>query len=190
MKIVFDASIHLGQFCTHSEDIRIASKNAQIALSAKPTEDFIGAISFNENSWVDHTIWQLNRDQQDIFYPFMDQFHSLKNINRIPLINADANLAIEISESLGIDLSCALTCAIAVINKIDTIQSHEPGLLNEAVTKYMKSTHGVSITQPVAEIEAFYPEQGLEEAYQQALQKFKEDKVNVYEMLRSVHSLT
>ena len=71
-KIVFDNSIHLGQFNIDNNSMRIAAKNSQIMISTKPIREVIGIESFNENSVSDDIIWGLEREPQDTFYKFMD----------------------------------------------------------------------------------------------------------------------
>ena len=55
-KIVFDNSIHLGQFAISNEQLRIACKNSQITLSNKTEEEVVGIESFNENTYSDGMI--------------------------------------------------------------------------------------------------------------------------------------
>jgi hypothetical protein len=190
MKITFDASIHFGQFCTSSEEIRIACKNLQIAISAKPASETIGLVSFNENSWVDHIIWELGREQQDTFYPFMDVFHSVKNIERIPLDKTNMALAAELSEKLGLETSDALTCAIAIINKADAIHTYYPDLLKDSMKAHLQKEYGIAVTQPIAQSEEKYAEQGLEDSYQKTMEKFKQEDINLYDLLIKIKPKT
>lgn len=183
MKIAFDASVHFGQFSTNSEEIRIACKNSQIAISTKPASETIGLASFNENSWVDHIIWELSREQQDTFYPFMDVFHSVKNIERIPLDKINMILAAELSEKLGLETSDALTCAIAIIHKADAIHTFYPDLLKDSAKAHLQKEYGIAVMQPVAQSEEKYAEQGLEDSYQKTVDKFKQEGINLYDIL-------
>lgn len=48
--ILFDASVHFGQFSLASEEWRIASKNSQIMIATKGQKGAKGVATFNENS--------------------------------------------------------------------------------------------------------------------------------------------
>lgn len=182
-KIIFDASIHLGQFCITSEDIRIASKNSQTAISTRPQEEIVGVITFNENSWIDHVIWALEREQQDTFYKLMDVFHTVKNIDRIELTTQDAKLALEIVEKINLDISNALTCAVAVSKNIDFIHTNYKSLLNDSVVSYIKDTYNIDITSSLIGEEKKFPEESLETYYQDALEIFKKSNINLIDRL-------
>lgn len=179
MKIVFDASIHLGQFVTTSEAFRVACKNSQISLSTKPTEEMIGVVSFNENSWSDHVIWGLEREPQDIFYKFMDVFHTVKNIDRIPLCVEDTKVALSLTEQFGFDISNALTCAVAISQKASEIHTGYQDLLRSDVGIFMKNQYGIEIKIPPAGQEQLYTEEGLEQYYRDALTSFRNHGINL-----------
>ncbi|MEK9159912.1 MAG: DUF6190 family protein [Patescibacteria group bacterium] len=190
MKIVFDASIHLGQFCLRSEEIRIACKNSQISISTKPGYEIVGVVSFNEISWIDHIIWGLERTQQDTFYPFMDLFHSVKNIDRIPLNKPASVLALQLVEKLNLRSSNAMTCAIAILSDADLIHTFYPDLLRKEVKSYMKNEHTIEVVQPESKVELNYAESGLEASYQAAREKFLQDKVDIYDSLLVASQIT
>src|SRR5262245_10271788 len=48
-RIVFDASVHVGQFATSDEARRVACKNSQAALAGGGP--LVGLVTFDENSW-------------------------------------------------------------------------------------------------------------------------------------------
>ena len=78
------------------ESVRIAAKNSQAMISLKPESAIIGIEAFNENTFSDDIIWTLERAPQDKFYKFMDVYHSITNILRIPLTRENAELALRI----------------------------------------------------------------------------------------------
>lgn len=184
-KIVFDSSVHLGQFCITDESMRIACKNSQAMISAKSGTDVVGIISFNENSWSDHIIWGLERDVQDIFYKFMDVFHSVKNIDRIPLSTQDAKRALEISDRIGLDIENALTCAVAIRQSAQEIHTWYPSLLTESVKRFMRENYAISVLSPAIGAEYSYPESYLEEYYQGALSAFQKNGVTMTKQLHT-----
>jgi hypothetical protein len=178
MKLVFDNSIHLGQFCITDERLRIAAKNSQVMISTKPGDQIIGIESFNENSFSDHTIWALERGVQDTFYRFMDVYHSVKNVVRVPLAPQDAEKALALQRQLNVDLSNALTCALALRFAANEIHSFYGELRRDDVMRYVRLELGVRVTQPDAAAEHSFPGE-LEQYYQDALAAFRNAKVNL-----------
>ena len=176
-KIVFDNSIHLGQFAITDEAVRIATKNSQVMLSNKSEQKVIGIESFNENAYSDDIIWGLERDVQDTFYPFMDVYHSVKSVIRVPLRADDSEMALKISKEFGIGLSNALTCAIAIREKADEIHSFYSEFEKEELTVFMDS-FGIKITIPSSLEEKSFDEE-LERLYQVALKKFRDSSVDL-----------
>lgn len=178
-KILFDTSIHLGQFCTNDESIRIACKNSQISLSAKTKNLNIGVITFNENSWADDIIWSLDQKTQSVFYKFMDTFHSVKNIQRVPLNSKDMALALKIAQELKIDSSNALSCAVAITQKVDDVHTIYPDLLKQKVRQFMKKNYNIKIIRPKTSGQINYAEKNLEKYYTDALKKFTKKNINL-----------
>lgn len=182
-KILFDASVHLGQFCINSEDIRIACKNSQASISAKPGSEIVGVVTFNENSWADHIVWGLKRELQDTFYKFMDVLHSVKNIERIPLSTIDAKLAIEFSKKFGLDISNALSCAVTVSQKANKIHTYYQTLTDSKIRELLKNRYDIAISSPPILNELRYTERELEQHYQDALSVFKKANTNLIDHL-------
>ena len=178
MKIVFDNSIHLGQFCTSNEQMRIAAKNSQIMISLKPNTDCLGVESFNENAFSDDIIWGIPREPQDVFYKFMDVYHSIKNVDRVPLHNEDAKMALKISEDIGINISNALTLAIAMRVKADEIHSFYSEFKKEGVKNFLRE-NGIASKNPSFEKEGSFLENSLEQYYQDSLSAFKQHDIDL-----------
>ncbi len=176
-KIVFDNSIHLGQFCISNEAIRVASKNSQAMLSSKGENEIVGIESFNENTYSDDSIWGLGRTIQDMFYPFMDVYHSVKNIIRTPLRVDDTEMALKISKEFGVHISNALTCSIAIRERANEIHSFYLEFKDDELGKFMKS-FGVLICVPGHTTELEFTD-GLEDLYKSALKKFRDEEVDL-----------
>ncbi len=187
MTILFDASIHLGQFTLTSDEDRIACKNSQALLATKGQTGVAGVCTFNENSYVDHLIWDLTREEQDVFYPFMDVFHSVKDVERIALTAEDMTMALQIADALSLPVSNALTCAVAVRLKVSVIHTLYPSLLAPAVSEFMKKTYDVAIQKPDAGVEMQFTEPSLEQSYGNALQLFRERKLDLLQILLTQH---
>lgn len=173
MRITFDNSIHLGQFSTADETMRIAAKNSQAMISMKPKSDVVGIEAFNENTYSDDIIWTLERELQDKFYKFMDAYHSVTNILRVPLTPENAKLALRIHNDLGLDIANALTCAVAVIHKADEIHSFYQEMKQPATTRFMQEKFGITVTYPGARSELNFLDTELESYYQGALATFR-----------------
>lgn len=178
-RILFDTSVHLGQFAISSEDVRIACKNSQASLSKKSVSDTIGIVTFNENSWADHIIWGLEREPQDAFYRFMDPFHSLVHIERVPLAVEDAEAARTIFERRGPDFSNALSCAVAISHRATEIHTLYPSMLEPGLVEWMHSTHGIQIVRPAPGPEKCFEDKGLEAMYQEALSTMRKNEIDL-----------
>ena len=179
MRIAFDNSVHLGQFSTTDESMRIAAKNSQAMISMKPGSDVIGIEAFNENTYSDDIIWTLEREPQDQFYKFMDVYHSVTHILRVPLTAENAELALSIHKDLGIDIANALTCAVAVIHKADEIHSFYREMKHPTVVRSIQEKYGILVTYPRAGGELRFPDTALESYYQNALSTFREARIHL-----------
>lgn len=182
-KVLFDSSIHVGQFHIRNEGTRVACKNSQVHISSKPQAEIVGVVSFNENSWTDDVIWALDRETQDRFYKFMDVFHTVKNIDRVPLSADDAKLALELSESFELDISNALTCALAISRDAHEIHTCYESLLKPEFVRHFDDIYNVDIVKVTAAAENTYAEDDLERHYQDALAAFRQKNINLIDML-------
>jgi hypothetical protein len=178
MKIAFDNSIHLGQFSIANEPARIAAKNSQAMISTKPGGEVIGVQAFNENSYSDHIVWGLERDPQDRFYRFMDVFHSVKNIIRVPLNADDAQRALLIHRKHNLHMSNALTCAVAIAQQAQEIHSLYDEFRRPEVVSYLQQDFGITVTLPSSEDEQRFSEE-LERYYRDALVTFRSARVDL-----------
>lgn len=185
MKIVFDASIHLAQFDTSDEKMRVAAKNSQVRISTKPDAELIGIVSFNENSYCDDIIWSLQRDTQDAFYRYMDNYHSLKHIVRVPLEISDLDLARTLHSEQGLHVSNALTCAIAINHQAQEVHSFYLDFSRESIRSQLLLNYGIRIWTPRTEEETSYAESGLENHYQEALRMISASQIFFSERFHS-----
>lgn len=173
MRVAFDNSIHLGQFSTADESMRIAAKNSQAMISLKPESAIIGIEAFNENTYSDDIIWTLEREPQDKFYKFMDVYHSITNILRVPLTRENAELALLIHKEIKIDMANALTCAVAVVHHADEIHSIYGEMMDLSVVNYMRHQFGIAVKVPSVTKEISFTNSELESYYQDALATFR-----------------
>lgn len=183
MNLLFDASIHLGQFCLDDEVQRIACKNSQAQIATKGRQGIVGVCTFNENSWVDHIIWDLQREEQDVFYPFMDVFHSVKDIQRIPLDVRDIDTTKAFVETLHLNPSHAQMCAVAVRLQVPVIHTLYAQLLDPVVVEHMHTEHGILMQKPSAGTETVFPEPKLEDAYQDAFRLLRTRNIDLLQTL-------
>lgn len=182
--ILFDASVHLGQLCITSERIRNGCKQSQSTLSEKSGTDYIGLWTDNENGRVDNAIWSIPREVQDVFYPFMDRFYSMKNIHQIIIDRSDAEEAIMLMDAnLGLTYQSAFTCAVAARHKVNEIHTLYGDLLSAKCMGYMESRYGIIIKCPLNDAEETYPEDVLEQTYQDALATFSAHKMNIFDVI-------
>jgi hypothetical protein len=178
MKLVFDSSIHLGQFCITDEQTRILAKNSQIMISDKPDNAVTGIESFNEVAYADHIIWSLDREPQDIFYKFMDTFHSEKNILRVPLSQEETRLMNDIASQYNIHPSNALTCALAITQKASTIHSLYSDFQRADVIALLES-YNIKTNSNIAQREQRFSNPALETYYQNTLTTFQAMDINM-----------
>ncbi len=177
--IMFDASIHLGQFCLTSEETRLGCKLSQISIGRQSLDSDAGLWTDNENGRVDNAIWALPRELQDDFYPFMDLFFSVSRINQVQLEQEDVNFAFKLMElDLQLSFLSAYTCSVAINRNISELHTLNADMLNQPLILHMQQ-HSLLIVRPTAKHETQYGDEQLESAYQGALTAFKKIGVNV-----------
>jgi hypothetical protein len=173
--VLFDASIHLGQFCIQSDQTRLACKHSQGALAST-----IGIWTDTENGRVDNAIWTLPRVLQDEFYPFMDRFFSIMRIDQIQLAEGDAKFAMELMKcGLHISFQSAYICSVAISQKAQELQTLYSDLLKPEASTHIQTHFGLSIRQPPYDENVLYADTELESAYQRALSAFTDANVDV-----------
>lgn len=181
-KIIFDASIFLGQFNITSENIRLVCKDFYDSVSLKGEDKITAVCTFNENSWVDHVVWSLSKEEQDCFYRFMDTFHSLKNIIRVPLLLEDAQKAIELSKQFNLEFSCALSCSVAIREQAQEIYTlYRPFLNNNKLHRYLNKI-GIIVKIPDSDEKQSGDSDLLEKLYQETFQLFKKKNLDIMKM--------
>jgi len=189
-KILFDASVHLGQFSLASEQIRIGCKNSQASISSKESATRAGFWTDNENGRVDSSVWTLGRNLQDNYYPYMDNFFSLKNIYQVQLAKDSTKKALELTDqNLGLSFVSAYTCATAITSKVSEVHTLYADLLNNSVVEFMKSDHGILILKPFSDSENMFDEEVLEKTYGVALAAFQQENVDALKSLNDDREL-
>jgi hypothetical protein len=179
-KLLFDSSSHLGQFCTTNEDVRRGCKNIQASISLGQENERVGVWTDLENGRTDRTMWNLPHEAQDHYYPIMDRFFSIMNVQQLPLSEAEEDAAIHLRSKLPtLSLYSRHTCARAIVQKITEVFTLIEELLTDDVRAHMESAHGVSIIKPSAKEEMAYADALLEQRYQSALQSFRLLSINI-----------
>jgi len=188
-KILFDSSSHLGQFCTSDEDVRKGCKNMQAGISLKESDDCIGTWNDLENGRTDRTVWNLPEDVQEHYYPIMDRFYSIMNVQQEPLSDAEEDIATKLRQELpSLSLYSRHTCARAIIQGAEEVHTLIAELLADEVTAYM-ATRGVRMVKPVATEELAYVDELLEKRYQSAIKAFRLCNINLPAILADARAV-
>ncbi|MFY9484486.1 MAG: DUF6190 family protein [Patescibacteria group bacterium] len=182
-KIMFDATIHLGQFSLANEELRLAAKGSQALISLKGQEKNIGVITYNENSLVDDIIWNLKKDDQDIFYRFMDSFHTVQNIERVEIDKRQMGAALEILQTTNLPAGLSLNLAAASIFRVSEIYTYYPKLLQKSAIEMMRDKFGIIVTSPPIKNNPAY-QRGLEKIYVDTFDYFKSNKIDLFGLLQ------
>ena len=180
--ILFDASIHFGQFCIDNEDLRISCKNSQASLLPDEDVDIKAFYTYFENGWMDDVIWSLEREVQDVYYPFMDVFFSNKNIKGLADNIEEMSFATMLATKFPkISSSSAITFALAVTRRADEVHTLYKSMLDPKLVAYMMDSYGVLVTKPPLskEMEFTCTHHNLEELYQKSLAAFKDGKITL-----------
>ncbi|MDA1208879.1 MAG: DUF6190 family protein [bacterium] len=177
--IIFDSSSHLGQFCTTNEDIRRGCKNMQASISPLGDDDCIGQWTDLENGRTDRAIWNLQTEVQDAYYPVMDRYYSITNVEQQALSMFEEDIAYRLVPYLPrLSPNSRHTCARAIVRGASEIHTLFKELLSEDVVSYMASHHNITIHKPQSKEELSYKDAILEERYQTALKTFRLFGVN------------
>ena len=192
---MYDSSIHLGQFSLN-EDIRVRCKNAQVVAKTKQQETWvIAVVTFCENTESDHCIREtLGRKEQDVFYPRMDVYHTIKQIEKVRDNNSDVrDLAAMIQQKSWSTWSAASILAWAVTNNCKIINTLYTDVLQPSFVKYAAEIYDITIQQPPLWPELPYTwgqlqeEDGkhfdLETLYQEAMNLYRQRNIDLLENL-------
>lgn len=146
------SSLFLGMHSTN-EKTRVSCKNYFVdRLSAKVT------MSFEHIGGCDHIIWLYPRDVQDAYYPFMDNLHTIMDMNRLSYSKDVVRLALEDSQK-NLSMYDKLLVALAKSQK-GKIYTVNKELLNQK---------SVPVCSPDFSDEKSFPN-SLESLYQTSLQ--------------------
>lgn len=111
MKEFIDASVFLGMHNT-DEKIRIACKNYFVTRLNDQIE-----MSLEQVGKCDDIIWRYDRDKQDNYYPFMDNLHTVMNIQRTAYCEEDIKEAVTNPKLESLEITDKLTLGMALTKK-------------------------------------------------------------------------
>lgn len=178
-KILFDSSTHLGQFCTSDEEVRKGCKNTHAHLSPVGEKFLIGAWTDAENGRTDRAIWNMPVQVQDDFYPYMDAFFSLINVEQVPMGVDEEDTALGLrSDVPSLSTLSRQTCARAICTGIRELHTLFQELLDERVRETLQDNWDITVRKPCDEIEFPYEDTVLEARYQTALKAFERFGIN------------
>ncbi len=123
MKEFIDASVFLGMH-SKDEEARVSCKNYFV----QRLNDKVG-MSLEQVGKCDDVIWQLPREQQDAYYPFMDNLHTIMRIDRISYDDGDISAASFNQHLHGLDISDRLTMGMVVARR-GVLYTINPKLVN------------------------------------------------------------
>lgn len=101
----FDASVFLGMN-SMDEITRVACKNFFASRMDRPLSTSLEQVGF-----CDDVIWRYAREQQDVYYPFMDLLHSIVAIQRRPYTDEELQRAERDRDLVGLTASDRLLCS-------------------------------------------------------------------------------
>ncbi|MBI2549361.1 hypothetical protein HYW21_08490 [Candidatus Woesearchaeota archaeon] len=151
MKEYIDASVFLGMHST-DERIRVACKNYFV----NRLNDQVG-MSLEQVGKCDDVIWEYSREEQDAYYPFMDNLHTVMDIQRIAYDEKDIREATTNPDLQDLSIADRLTAGMAIARGAE-LYSVNPKL---AGRDYVRS--------PEAGEELSFPQE-LEKMYQKSLE--------------------
>jgi len=151
MKEYIDASVFLGMHST-DEKTRVACKNYFV----NRLNDKIG-MSLEQVGECDDVIWQYSREEQDAYYPFMDNLHTVMDIRRVAYDERDIQEATNNPKLQELSITDRLTAGMAIAKGAE-LYSVNPKLVGR---DYVRS--------PEAGKELSFPLE-LEEMYQKSLE--------------------
>lgn len=133
---------------------------------------------------MDAIIWSLDRKTQDTFYPFMDVFYSVKQIEGLPFNSGCINIFNQLKSKFPkVDDSNLLSSAVAIKNEINEIHSIYGSFNNSDLIDFLKE-YNIKVCIPCGENiqeKKFSQEFNLELLYQDAYSRFKEVGMNPIE---------
>tara|TARA_Y100000034_G_scaffold136940_1_gene217405 strand:+ start:2055 stop:2531 length:477 start_codon:yes stop_codon:yes gene_type:complete len=151
MKEYIDASVFLGMHNT-DEKTRIACKNYFVTRLSYQV-----GMSLEQVGKCDGVIWQYSREEQDAYYPFMDNLHTIMDIQRVGYNEKDIQEATTNPSLQDLSISDRLTAGMVIARGAE-LYSVNPKLVGK---DYLRS--------PEAGKELSFP-QALEKLYQQSLE--------------------
>ena len=148
-----DASLFIGMH-NPNKRTRVACKNYFVErLESEVT------MSLENIGKCDNLVWQFPREVQDMYYPFMDNLHSVAKIRRVGYSAEDLQRALQDPRLENLDLQDRLSVAMAI---------NKDGVLYTVRGRLIERADVLPIKSPADGIEKEFPKE-LEELYQKSL---------------------
>ncbi|GAA2264757.1 MULTISPECIES: DUF6190 family protein [Kitasatospora] len=155
-EVLIDASLFLGM---HSLDERVRSACKNFFVRHLAARHAL-AMTLEQVGLCDDLVWRRTREEQDAYYPFMDNLHSELSITRFGFRRGDLAAALDSPGLEGLPLSDALLLAPAV---------HRGGSLHTASPRLLgRRRLGLPVTAPPDGPELAFPPR-LEALYRDSL---------------------
>jgi hypothetical protein len=155
-----DATIFMGMQSV-DRSLRIACKNYFVDRYYQTI-----AMSDEQAGKCDRIVWQYPREVQDIYYPFMDRLRTDMKIQGLPYESEDVAIALHDKRLDGLTTSQKLTLGMTIARK-GKLYTIDKVLLE--LNKSLTPDDRLPIFQPEISEEKNFPDEILEECYQQSL---------------------
>ncbi|GEM_PF-1087160 len=175
MNDFIDASVFLGMH-SKDENTRVACKNYFVQRLNNQI-----CMSLEQVGKCDDIIWRYTREQQDAYYPFMDNLHTVMDIERISYNEKDIQEAQFNQRLHGLDLSDRLTAGMALARGV-VLYSVNPQLVNfKPKPPINRLDREVAIDHKWFEISDFIcsPEIGKEQTFLDELERLYQQSLAV-----------
>lgn len=145
MKEYIDVSVFLGMHST-DEKTRIACKNYFVSR----LNDQVG-MSLEQVGKCDDVIWQYSREKQDAYYPFMDNLHTIMDIQRVSYSEKDIQEATTNPELQDLSITDRLTVGMAIARGAE-LYSMNPKLVGRDYVRSLQAGKELSFPQELEEM--------------------------------------
>ncbi len=188
-KILFDSSVHFGQFSLKNEELRKGCKKTHGLIHAG--REAQGIWSDLENGRVDATIWKLNRELQEAYYPFMDKFFETSSIWQPQTTDEEMELALELKKDFSsLHPYSRLACARAIAERVAEMHTLYDELLEPELRAYMLSRSGIHIIRPESKEDTVFFNDDVDNAYWHALRGFRDTELEIVDCLLDSRKIT
>lgn len=142
-----DASVFLGMH-SMDEKTRVACKNYFV----RRLNNEVG-MSFEQVGKCDDVVWGLSRKEQDVYYPFMDNLHTIMRIKRVAYDEKDVEEAMKNPSLQDLSITDKLTIGM-VIARNGKLCTTNPSLLarKDFPVYFPELSEELSFSQPLEEL--------------------------------------